>query len=286
MSSSNSLSAGIELVSHDVRAAILLALAAQMREHPRDEGLRFSALRERVGHDDPGNFNYHLKRLLGTLVEKTDEEYMLSDIGHHFVSVLQSGRFDPDRRRDFPEVETGCLLCAGRATVSYEDGSLRTACENGHGSVLNVGPDLLETHSVTEALNVATRRTLWEAKSTIDGVCPYCEGETTGTVSRPSTGPEPVIYEWTCESCGVFLQNSAGGCVVFHPSVISFCYRQGVDVFQHTWDVLADHTSTGVVRSENPLRVEVTFSIDDECLTLTVDESAAVVETSDEAGPS
>jgi hypothetical protein len=57
-------------------------------------------------------------------------------------------------------------------------------------------------------------------------------------------------------------------------------------VFQHTWDVLADHTSTGVVRSENPLRVEVTFSIDDECLTLTVDESAAVVETSDEAGPS
>jgi hypothetical protein len=282
MSADQPLTEGIELLSHEVRAEILIALAERMQEQPRDETLRFSELRHRVGHDDPGNFNYHLKRLLGSLVEKTDEGYRLSDVGHHFVAVLHSGRFDPGRRREFPETETSCSMCDAPSTVTYEDGSLRTVCENDHTLVLNVGPELLDSHSVIDALNVAMRRTLWEARSTMDGVCPYCEGETSGTVTRYPGEQIPVVYERTCNRCGVFFQNSAGGCVLFHPAVVGFCYQHGVDVFQHTWEILVENVGTATVRSEDPLRVQVDVSLDGERLELTLDDSATVVDVAND----
>ncbi|WP_327050919.1 winged helix-turn-helix domain-containing protein [Halomicrococcus gelatinilyticus] len=275
------LTGGIELLNHEVRAEILLALAERMQEHPRDATLRFSELRDRVGHDDPGNFNYHLKRLSGAFVEKTDAGYRLSDVGHHFVAVLLSGRFDPDRRREFPDTETSCPVCGAPSTVTYEDGSLRTVCEDDHTMVLNVGPELLDSHSVIEALDVAMRRSLWEARSTMDGVCPYCDGQTSGTVTRYPGEPVPILYEWTCDRCGVFLQNSAGGCVLFHPAVVGFCYQHGVDVFQRTWEVLVENVETAAVCSADPLRVQVAVSLEGERLELTLDDSATVVDVAD-----
>ncbi|WP_423747257.1 hypothetical protein V5735_23875 (plasmid) [Haladaptatus sp. SPP-AMP-3] len=278
MSANQPLSKGIDLISHEVRAEILLALAERMQERPRNETLRFAELRDRVGHDDPGNFNYHLKRLLGTFVEKTGEEYRLSDVGHHFLAVLRSGRFDPNRRQEFPEIETSCLVCGTSATVTYENGSLRTVCKNDHTSILNVGPELLDSHSMTNALNIATRRTLLEAKSTMDGVCPYCEGQTAGTVSRFPGESVPVSYEWSCNKCGIFLQNSAGGCVLFHPAVIGFCYQHGVDVFQHSWEILVENVGIAAVCTEEPLRVQVGVSLEGEQLKLTLDDSATVID--------
>jgi len=279
MSGDRPLTEAIRLVSHEVRAEILVALAAEMREHPRDQTLSFSTLRDRVGHEDPGNFNYHLERLLGSLVEKTEDGYRLSDVGHHFVAVLRSGRFDPDREREFPHAETSCPLCAAPSTVTYEDGALRIDCDADHRSILNVGPELLEANSVMDALDVAIRRTLWEAKSTIDGVCPYCDGETTGAVTRDpgDEGVVPLSYEWTCDDCGMFLQSPPGGCVLFHPAVVAFCYRRGVDVFQRTWTIFVEYVGTGTVRSEDPLRVGVEISLDGDRLALTLDDAATVV---------
>jgi hypothetical protein len=280
MTDGHPLTRGIELVSHDVRAEILLALAERMQECPRDQTLGFAELRKRVGHDDPGNFNYHLKRLQGNLVEKREGGYRLSDIGHHFVALLVSGRFDPDSKREFPDVETPCLLCPESASVTYEDGMLRTSCDNGHSSMMNVGPELLDSHSVAETLNIAFRRTLWEAKSTMSGICPYCEGETTAAVNRLRDGPIPLLYEWTCDRCGVFLQNSPGGCVLFHPAVVSFCYQHDVDIFQRPWDMMVHNVETGTVVSEEPLRVQVGIALDEERLVLTLDESATIIDVS------
>lgn len=280
MAESHSLTRGIELVSHDVRAEILLALAERMQESPRDQTLRFAELRDSVGHDDPGNFNYHLKRLQGNLVDKREDGYRLSDIGHHFVALLVSGSFDPEASREFPDVETSCPICTEPATVTYEDGMLRTSCDNGHSSMLNVGPELLDSYSVSETLNIAFRRTLWEVKSTMSGICPYCEGKTVATVSRFQEGPIPVLYEWTCNRCGVFTQNSPSGCILFQPAVVSFCYQHDIDIFQRAWDMMVQNVETGSVVSEDPLRVQVGISVDQNRLVLTLDESATVVDVS------
>lgn len=269
---------GIELVSHSVRAEILIALAERIRESPRDQALGFARLRKQVGHDDPGNFNYHLKRLCGNLVVKRDDGYQLSDVGHHFVAVLLSGRFDPETSVKSLDVKIQCVICSKPSEVTYRDGMLRTTCDDGHSTTLNVGPDLLDSHSVAEALNIAFCRTLWETKSMTSGVCPHCEGTTTGAVTRFEDRPFPVLYEWVCESCGTFLQHSAGGSVLFHPAVVSFCYDHDIDVFEYPWDVMVQNVRLGTVRSEEPLRIQVTVMFGNDELVLTLDDTATVVD--------
>jgi hypothetical protein len=270
----------LQLVSHDVRAAILVELARLHQERDPDSVLGFADLRRRVGHDDPGNFNYHLKQLGGNLVVKTDGGYRLSHVGHHLVAVLVSDRFDPAVTKTFPDVETACLLCERAATTTYEDGSLQIACPDGHTITLNVGPELLERRSVEESLQIALRRTLLEARSVIDGTCPYCEGPTTGEfTASAASAPVPVQYSGYCERCGMTVQSTAGGCVLFHPAVVSFCHRYGRDIYRQAWTVMASNVEPARVTGEDPFRVEARIAVDTDRLVLTLDRSAAVLDT-------
>ena len=215
-----------------------------------------------MGHDDPGNFNYHLSQLRGNLVENTEEGYRLSTVGQHYVALLVSGRFDPDEKREFPEVETACPVCRVEASIEYEDGLLRTTCREGHESRLTVGPELLDEWSVEQTLSIALRRNLFEAKSVLEGVCPYCEGATDGRFEQTDSEGLSVRYEGGCKRCGMTLQNTAGGCVLFHPAVVSFCYRRGIDVYRRAWEVMTTHIETVSVESEDPLRVAVELVVD------------------------
>ena len=277
MTTEERLTESIQLVSHEVRADILMALAAHARETDPDETLGFAALRRRVGHDDPGNFNYHLGQLRGNLVTSTEEGYCLSDIGQQYVGLLVSGRFDPGESRELPAAETTCPVCAAPSTVEYESGVLRTDCPDGHASRLAVGPELLDEWSVETTLTIALRRSLFEARSVIDGVCPFCEGRTDGTLRRVDEGTVPVRYEAQCECCGMVLSNTAGGCVLFHPAVVTFCYRHGVDVYRSAWQVMSSAVEKVTVEGEEPFRVAVEFVIDGDSLGMSVDRSAEVV---------
>lgn len=280
ISAGNNLGRGIELMSHEVRADILSALLRHHRAKSATESVRFSELRERVGHEDPGNFNYHLDRLRGNLVEQTDRGYRLSDIGHQLVALFVSGRFDPDVTREFPEVEPPCLLCGVSSTVVYEDGIFHVRCGDGHEVRLASGWKILESRSVRKALNSALRRNLLHAKSVIDGICPYCEGKASMGVNRLTDDTIPVEYEGSCHRCGWVLRNSPRGCVLFHPASVSFCHRHGLDVYDDAWDVLATHVETVTVDERDPLRIAVVLSIDGDRLALTLDDSGDVVTTS------
>ncbi|MDY6764143.1 MAG: helix-turn-helix domain-containing protein, partial [Halobacteria archaeon] len=56
-----------------------------------DGSLSFAELRDKVGHDDPGNFNYHLSKLEGHFVRKTDEGYELQSAGERVIEAVLSG---------------------------------------------------------------------------------------------------------------------------------------------------------------------------------------------------
>lgn len=72
------------LLSDETRVRIVLALD----EAPDDRPLRFSELRSAVGVRDGGRFNYHLDRLCGRLVEKTDDGYALSREGERVAAIV------------------------------------------------------------------------------------------------------------------------------------------------------------------------------------------------------
>lgn len=280
ISAGSKLSRGIDLMSHEVRADILSALLHYHREESATESVRFSELRERVGHEDPGNFNYHLDRLRGNLVEQTDSGYRLSDIGHQLVALFVSGRFDPNVTREFPAIEPPCLLCGTPSTVVYEDGVFLVTCGDGHEARLASGLGGLDSRSVRVALNSALRRNLLQAKSFGDGICPYCEGEASVEVSRITDDPLSVQYEGHCRRCGMAVQNIPRGCVLFHPAVVSFCHRRGIDVYNSAWEVMAMHVETMTVHERDPLRIAVGLSVDGDTLELTLDDAGDVVSTS------
>jgi DNA-binding transcriptional ArsR family regulator len=75
------LSGVFELLSDETRLGIVRELAAVNADETTGNSRSFSELRTRVGTRDSGQFNYHLGRLRGSLVEKTAAGYELTELG-------------------------------------------------------------------------------------------------------------------------------------------------------------------------------------------------------------
>jgi hypothetical protein len=272
-----SLTTVVELLSHETRARILVTLAAHHAASPREPELSFSELRRAVGHDDPGNFNYHLGRLRGTLVEQTPDGYELSYVGGRFVGALLSGRFDPDA--DVPAVDgqTVCPLCGDPGRVTYEQGTLQVDCDAGHGARLNIGANVLAGRSVEAALNLAWLRSVVELRQAVEGLCPVCDGRMDGGIERPVDDEFPV-YLFTCRRCGATFQTPPGGLVIDHPRVAALCHDHGIDPRRSAWTVLTDHVGEPRVVADDPPRVELVVTVEDDRLRLRLDENGRTLD--------
>src|SRR6056297_348181 len=93
------IDAALDLLSNETRFDILRALATQRFTATDATGMTFSELFAAVDTDDSGNFNYHLKRLLGSLVTKDGEYYQLTHGGVQLFSSLQATTYAPDHER-------------------------------------------------------------------------------------------------------------------------------------------------------------------------------------------
>lgn len=95
----------LEALGNEHRIAILRTLA------DADGALTFSELRERVGIDDAGRFNYHLNKLRGQFVRRAEAGYELGYAGERVV--LAAADIDPEtvameQKRD---TEEQCPIC-------------------------------------------------------------------------------------------------------------------------------------------------------------------------------
>jgi ribosomal protein S27AE len=270
------LTGAVRLVGHETRAGVLLALAERQRERPRESSLGFADLRRAVGHDDPGNFNYHLQQLTGTLVTRTDDGYRLSNVGQRFVGALRSGRYSVTDTPDVGDHEADCPVCGVAATVAHRDGSVRVDCPAGHSLVTSVGPELLAERGPDETLRVAMHRARYEIESIRQGVCPLCDGPTSATLAHHAERAPSVVFRATCERCGLHLQTTAEGLVLDHPAVVSLCHAHGIDLREDAWAVLTAHVEEPRVLEENPLRVSVGVTVGGETVTLSLDERGQV----------
>lgn len=87
------------LLGNETRIAIVDALG------DADGSLSFSDLRSAVGVRDSGLFNYHLSKLLGAFVERTDDGYELSEAGVHAYESILDGSFGDRRRTETSETD-------------------------------------------------------------------------------------------------------------------------------------------------------------------------------------
>lgn len=267
-----------EILGDDVRLAVLRAL------EDAEDPVTFSELRDRTGVDDSGRFNYHLDRLRGHFVRRTDDGYELRYHGERVVETVLSGTFtDTAAVGPFP-VEGSCYDCGGSLQGVYEDERVTIDCTDCGRRIVSVGfpPSGLQGRDPGDLMAAYERWSRAHVHLAADGVCPVCSGATERELTAP---PEchsfEVVPSFVCTACTHSATTSFAALLLRRPVVASFYADHGVDVAARPyWDlepcVSGEYTT---VDSRDPLEATVRFPAGDERLRVRLDDDLEVVRT-------
>jgi DNA-binding transcriptional ArsR family regulator len=166
----------------------------------------FSDLRDRTG--DVSNFNYHLDQLVGVLVERRDEGYLLTPLGYNLMRAVDAHAPLAYETLDRTDLADPCPFCSGTLAGRYQREMVRIECLDCGGladggnfltaqvPITTTGtlefPRLLDvaSHTVTQRVGTSFQGFCWECHSPVDralivcrdherddaGVCPECLG--------------------------------------------------------------------------------------------------------------
>ncbi|WP_440991487.1 winged helix-turn-helix domain-containing protein [Haloarchaeobius baliensis] len=274
--------AAFALIGQEMRFAILRALW-----DAGDKGLTFSELREAVGNPDAGNFNYHLRRLLGPFVVKHETDgsptYELTVAAGYVMGSIESGGYHRTERVGPVGIDGTCPDCGGGIEAVYEDDLACVRCLECDvrmfdfplpaGAVAAYDPP-----DLPDLLDRWVRTTVRRVRANI---CPVCSGRLSGHLTdEDSDHPaKDITARYTCQQCARTVNGTVSAWLVEHPAVVQFWMNHAVDPLEHPlWSEMW-RTSTDVRRLEtDPLRVGVQFTLDGETLELVVDETVQVAE--------
>jgi len=271
------------LVGHELRIAILRELG-----EADGGGLSFSTLRERVGERDSGKFNYHLSKLDGRFVAKTDGgTYALTYPGYRVVDAVHDGAFHRQSGVDREPVSGTCLDCGGDLAFSYETlKGGRVAClecERRYlrhpfdpgGLVDRAGDELARTFDRVARAN-------WSQAGA--DVCPVCSGHVASWVRADAPAKavavrgHDVTVGFDCKQCSYHANVPPGAVLLDHPQVQGFCADNGVDVrTTRLWELpfVVDPDAV-TVRREDPWELAVTVTAGDAERIAVLDETGTV----------
>ncbi|WP_435125583.1 ArsR/SmtB family transcription factor [Halobaculum sp. D14] len=273
-------------LADETRLAILRALA----DADGDEAT-FSALRDAVGMRDSGQFNYHLQKLTGTFVAKTDDSYRLTVAGRQIRGALLAGRYTKTGSVDPVPLDDPCPACGGDRTFHYDDQQVEITCDDCDlGSFFGIPPGVFAGYDADEWPAVANRYLRTVVQQAASGFCPFCDGRmrsrladqlatTDDDASPPEEYRDVPTFRFTCDRCGETLAGDLGVALLDVPAVVAFYHDHGVDVRDEPLSAFRTiSTDRARIVDRDPLRAAVTFTADDESLTVELDESLAVVE--------
>jgi len=260
------------------RIEILVALG-----DPPGETMSFAELYEAVEMDDSGNFNYHLNKLLGTLIRKEGGQYLLSHAGEQLFGSIQAGTYHTRATVEPTAVGGTCQLCGGELMFEYKRELVRVYCDEcGAGRSFPFPPGCLPDYEIAELPAVSARWYRTHVKRVLDRFCPLCAGEMDGKlihgVNEDSDPPEPSLAKFTCTTCGKQVRLTGATIATFHPVFEGFLFEHGFDTrcgpHSEVWAALDETTET--TRTRDPLSVEVTFIHDGEAVSGLVEADASV----------
>lgn len=302
------------VLGHETRLAILLALWEVYEPFAPDNAVPFAELRKRVGMRDDSQFNYHLTRLLGHYVLKTETGYELRHAGHQLVRSIIAGAGIEDPTLEPTEVALRCPLCDAPTEVTYREERLFQICTECDGRLGNrsyyperallstdLDPAGVTGRTAEELLNAGLVRGTWITQSAIEGVCDVCSGPIERWLNvctdHASEGMCPnceqrydVMVRFRCPICKRHSEvvPSCSWLVMHHPAVVAFYYDRGIPVQYEGVDGGSYHPryrdgdfGWGIdheLVSVDPPRVRVTFQHEGDELELMLDENVNVVD--------
>lgn len=289
------------VLGDETRLQILVALGTA------DGPLMYSELFNHIDYDDSANFTYHLKRLVGHFVRKTDEGYVLRLAGRRIIETIYSGVVTDSVLVERTPVEMPCMYCGSSAEMAYYDEVAVVYCRECEGLIGNLGlakdwpipaDDIIGYVSIPPAgvydrtptgiLEAAGIWTVADIQAIVRGVCPRCAAtiKRTANVCDDHTPADDF-----CNRCdhqfGVSVVVQCTNCIFTTRSpypthalgnldLVAFMASHDIDPFVSK----AFHLSScdEEILSTDPLAARYTFTADGDSITLTVDEDLSVSE--------
>ena len=266
------------VVGNETRLSILEALWTL------DRPAAFSDIRREVGMSDSAQFNYHLSKLRGQFIHKTDDGYECRAAGRSVIAAVLSGTLNHDPSLEPFTVAGSCLSCDGPLEAVYEDERIEIRCrdcERSHGGYA-FPPGGIEDRTREELMAAFNQRARHLSCLSADGVCPDCSGrmETHLADVRDTDDPERVRVEHECQRCHHSIRSSVGLVLLDDARIVSFYQDHDIDLnsvpfWTLDWCVSDRHTT--VERSSDPWRLTLSIPLDDEQLVLDLDGDLSVL---------
>lgn len=260
----------LELLSNETRLRIVAELAGHRFRGSGADGLSFSELFDAVDGEDSGNFNYHLKRLLGTVVEKTEDRYRLTYGGLQVFGWLHASTYAPAAESGPIPVGDPCPRCGDPVRGVYEEGKLEFGCERHQLIASFVPPAWLSALEPDALVRNVTLTLHHDLELLAHGICPCCRGSVTPRL-RTDHEHYRVQFHYPCSACGLDGQLLPALPVLRAPRVARFYADNGIEVRRTPPWRLYETFESVTVRDESAPAVAVDLAVADARARVTVD---------------
>lgn len=270
--------------------------------------LAYSTLFDRVEYDDTSNFSYHLDRLVGHFVRKTEAGYVLRLAGRRVVEAVHSGAVTENPVVDRTAVDMPCMYCGGPLEIGYHDEVVVLYCSDCSGDIervkaaverwpipstdivgyVSLPPAGVYDRTPDEILDAAGVGTISGVQSLGRGVCPrcsalversldICDDHDSGDGFCDACGHQfGTAVTATCTNCIFRTRSPFPTQALANTDLMGFMIDHGIDPISPDGFHLA--ACEEEIRSADPPRASFTFTADGDSITLEVDEDFPTID--------
>lgn len=292
--------AAFKVLGNEIRIQILQTLG------DADGPLSFTVLRNRIGLKRGGQFNYHLDQLVGHFVTKSDAGYELRAPGSRVVKAVLSGAVAESPATEREKIDQSCQLCGASIVVRYHEDAVETFCtecagmwdRHETGEVGYLGRKLLPPAGVADRGSEEMYRAAWiwtnlDFFAIASGLCPSCSAPLGRRVQVcDDHSPEDDLCQVcdhryatrlrvNCTNCILELRGSLPMGVANERGILDFLTDHDLnplspDSIAPVQQFFSDYDEE--ILSADPLRAELTFDVEGDSMTLTVDNTLSVID--------
>ena len=276
-----------------------------------DDSVGYSDLFERIEYNDRSNFSYHLDKLVGHFVAKVDGGYALRRPGERVLEAIHSGAVTTDPVRELTRTDRPCPFCSAPIEVGYEQERVTMHClecqglfrgedfeddrftETGNLGFRPLPPAAVDGRTAGEIHDVSKAWITLTMHAASREICPRCSGRVNHSVAVCDSHD---ASEGTCDTCGNRFEARASvtctnctfdirsgipGYLLTRPEVMAFLIDNEVDPIA-AGDFHPYAAAKETILSHSPFEAQYIFTVEEDTLTVTVDEDLSVVDTMSE----
>lgn len=272
-----------EIIGNEIRATILYTLGSMRDDTEPPPVVSFSDLRAAIDDDiNSSKFNYHLKRLVGRYVERTDDGYRMRPAGMFLYRTIRAGTVTQGLSPRVVDTGIDCYRCPGTIVADSSYGEFWLSCEacDHFYDMVMVPPGTVDQDGNDNLLARLDQYNRHKRVAFRRGICPLCMNQV-----EPSIGPVEVYpytntdliehhVHWPCHYCGNRSFASIGMAMIDHPNVVTFFSDHGDDitttpVWEHEFAMTDRHLQT----HSDPQRYILTLTCGGNELELVLDKT-------------